>query len=76
MIVQNMGLDNMTDFTFTVNRHDYEKGLSILRNTAKTIEAKDVSGDNKIVKISVVGVGMRSHAGIASKMFKRWPMRG
>lgn len=70
MIVQNMGLDNMTDFTFTVNRHDYEKGLSILRNTAKTIEAKDVSGDNKIVKISVVGVGMRSHAGIASKMFK------
>ena len=70
MIVQNVGLDNSTDFTFTVNRADYEKALSILEETAKSINAKDVSGDNRIVKISVVGVGMRSHAGIASKMFK------
>ena len=70
MIVQNVGLDNSTDFTFTVNRGDYEKALSILQETAKSINAKDVSGDNRIVKISVVGVGMRSHAGIASKMFK------
>lgn len=70
MIVQNVGLDNSTDFTFTVNRGDYEKALSILQNIAKSINAKDVSGDNRIVKISVVGVGMRSHAGIASKMFK------
>ena len=70
MIVQNVGLDNTTDFTFTVNRNDYEKALSILKKTADKIGAKDVSGDNKIVKISVVGVGMRSHAGIASTMFK------
>lgn len=70
MIVQNVGLDNSTDFTFTVNRSDYDKALSILQATAKSINAKDVSGDNRIVKISVVGVGMRSHAGIASKMFK------
>jgi aspartate kinase len=70
MIVQNVGLDNSTDFTFTVNRADYDKALLILKETAKIIKAKDVSGDNKIVKISVVGVGMRSHAGIASTMFK------
>jgi len=70
MIVQNVGLDNTTDFTFTVNRNDYDKALSILKNTSKQIGAKGVSGDNKIVKISVVGVGMRSHAGIASVMFK------
>lgn len=70
MIVQNVGMDNSTDFTFTVNRADYDKALSILKKTAKAIKAKDVSGDNKIVKISVVGVGMRSHAGIANTMFK------
>ncbi|HIF51535.1 MAG TPA: aspartate kinase [Thiotrichaceae bacterium] len=70
MIVQNVGVDNSTDFTFTVNRTDYDRALSILQKTAKSIKAKDVSGDNKIVKISVVGVGMRSHAGIASTMFK------
>ena len=70
MIVQNVGLDNSTDFTFTVNRADYDRALSILKETAKSIKAKDVSGDNKIVKISAVGVGMRSHAGIANIMFK------
>lgn len=70
MIVQNVGLDNSTDFTFTVNRNDFDKALSILQKTAKAIAAKDVSGDNTIVKISAVGVGMRSHAGIANKMFK------
>lgn len=70
MIVQNVGLDNSTDFTFTVNRADYDKALSILKKTAKSIKAKDVLGDNKIVKISAVGVGMRSHAGIANIMFK------
>ncbi len=70
MIVQNMGLDNSTDFTFTVHRSDYDKALSVLQKTAKDIGAKGVSGDNTIVKISVVGVGMRSHAGIANTMFK------
>lgn len=70
MIVQNVGLDNSTDFTFTVNRIDYDKAFAILQKTAKSIDAKDVSGDNTIVKISAVGVGMRSHAGIANTMFK------
>ncbi len=70
MIVQNIGQDNTTDLTFTVHRNDYEKALSILKKTAENIGAKAVSGDNKIVKISIVGVGMRSHAGIASDMFK------
>ncbi len=70
MIVQNVGVDNTTDFTFSVHRNDYEKAMDILKSVAKDIKAKDVTGDSKIAKISVVGVGMRSHAGIASKMFK------
>ena len=70
MIVQNVGLNNSTDFTFTVHRNDYEKAMSILKETAKIIDAADVMGDNKIVKISVVGVGMRSHAGVARTIFK------
>ena len=70
MIVQNVGLNNSTDFTFTVNRNDYDKALSILKKTAKDMNATDVLGDNKIVKISVVGVGMRSHAGVANTIFK------
>ena len=69
MIVQNVGVDNMTDFTFTVHRNDYDKALSILKKTAAGLGARNVTGDTGIVKISVVGVGMRSHAGIASKMF-------
>jgi aspartate kinase len=70
MIVQNVGVDNLTDFTFTVHRNDYEKALAILKDNAANLGARDITGDTKIVKISVVGVGMRSHAGIASKMFK------
>ena len=70
MIVQNVGVDNTTDFTFTVHRNDYEKALSILKGNAASLGARDIAGDTGIVKISVVGVGMRSHAGIASKMFK------
>jgi len=69
MIVQNVGVNNTTDFTFTVNRNDYEKALGILKKIAGELDAADVTGDDRIVKISVVGVGMRSHAGIASKMF-------
>jgi aspartate kinase len=69
MIVQNVAADDTTDFTFTVHRNDYEKALTILRKTAKELGAREVNGDNKIVKISLVGVGMRSHAGIASTMF-------
>jgi aspartate kinase len=70
MIIQNVGADGTTDFTFTVHRNDYEQALDILNNTAKELGAREVEGDNAIVKISLVGVGMRSHAGIASQMFK------
>ena len=69
MIVQNIAKDGTTDFTFTVNRSDYKKALGILSATATERGAREVVGDDKIVKISLVGVGMRSHAGIASKMF-------
>jgi len=69
MIVQNVAEDQTTDFTFTVNRGDYKKAMEILENTTKELGAKHVKGDDKIVKVSIVGVGMRSHAGIASKMF-------
>jgi aspartate kinase len=70
MIVQNIAPDGATtDFTFTVNRNDYKRALDILTRTATIMGARQVSGDNKIVKVSLVGVGMRSHAGIASTMF-------
>lgn len=69
MIVQNVGLDNMTDFTFTVHRNEYQKAKKVLEQTAKELGAGEVVGDNTIGKVSVVGVGMRSHAGVASKMF-------
>lgn len=70
MIVQNVAADMSTDFTFTVRRDDYDQAMEILENIAKTIDAREVSGDNKIAKLSMVGVGMRSHAGVASRMFE------
>jgi aspartate kinase len=70
MIVQNIGDDGCTDFTFTVHRNDYKKALELLQNTSNTLGAKKVIGDDAIVKISLVGVGMRSHAGIANTMFQ------
>ena len=76
MIVQNVGVDNTTDFTFTVHRNDYEKALAVLEKTSMELGAKSVSGDNRIVKISVVGIGMRSHAGIASRMFNALAREG
>ncbi|MEL6721976.1 MAG: aspartate kinase [Pseudomonadota bacterium] len=69
MIVQNTAHDGTTDFTFTVHRGDYAKAQAILQHTAQQLSAREVSGDDRIVKISLVGVGMRSHAGIASQMF-------
>jgi len=70
MIVQNIAAEQKTtDFTFTVHRNDYGKALEILRHTAEKLSAREVVGDRDIVKISLVGVGMRSHAGIASRMF-------
>ncbi len=70
MIVQNISPDNVTDFTFTVNRGDYQKTHDIVSKLAKELGAADMSGRTDIAKVSVVGVGMRSHAGIASKMFE------
>jgi len=70
MIIQNVGGDGTTDFTFTVHRNDYDSAFEILNKTSEKLGAKEVNGDNAIVKISLVGVGMRSHAGIASQMFK------
>lgn len=69
MIVQNVAGDETTDFTFTVHRNDYAKAMEILQEVAKKLQARQVSGDKNIVKVSLVGVGMRSHAGIASQMF-------
>jgi aspartate kinase len=69
MIVQNVGADKTTDFTFTVHRNDFRKALPILQQIAQDIGAREVIGDDKIAKVSLVGVGMRSHAGVASQMF-------
>ncbi|MGH8455887.1 MAG: aspartate kinase, partial [Stenotrophobium sp.] len=70
MIVQNVSADGATDFTFTVHRNDAEKAQEIVKSVAAELGAKGVRSAHDIVKVSLVGVGMRSHAGIASKMFK------
>jgi aspartate kinase len=71
MIVQNIGASGHTDFSFTVNRSEYKKALDILqREKGRGFSAREIIGDNRICKVSLVGIGMRSHAGIAAKMFK------
>ncbi len=70
MIVQNVAHDNTTDFTFTVHRNDYLNALEILKQTAANIGAREAIGDTNIAKVSIVGVGMRSHAGVGSRMFE------
>ena len=71
MIIQNMGVDGTTDFSFTVHRNEFVRAMDILKSKVQPhIGARDVIGDNKAAKVSVVGVGMRSHVGIASKMFR------
>ena len=71
VIIQNMGADGTTDFTFTVHKNDMNKTLAILRDKVQGhIQAREIIGDDKIAKVSVVGVGMRSHVGIASQMFR------
>jgi len=71
MIIQNVGADGTTDFTFTVHRNEYKKAIDILRDKVqKHIGAREITGDDKIAKVSIVGVGMRSHVGIASQMFR------
>ena len=70
VIVQNVGRDGLTDFSFTTHRNDLKKTLDILKNVCKHIGAREVIGDDKICKVGLVGVGMRSHVGVASKMFR------
>ncbi|MDJ0879131.1 MAG: aspartate kinase [Halieaceae bacterium] len=70
VIVQNVSEDGSTDFTFTVHRNEMDKAEAIIRQVAEELGARQVTADNKIAKISLVGVGMRSHAGVASQMFK------
>ena len=71
MIIQNVGHDDMTDFSFTVNRNEFARTMDILKNQVQPhIGARGVIGGDRIAKVSVVGVGMRSHVGIASKMFR------
>ena len=76
MIIQNIADDATTDFTFTVHRNDYERAKAILEATCAQLGARKVTGDNSIVKVSIVGVGIRSHAGIASTMFKTLAAEG
>src|SRR5574338_940536 len=72
MIVQNIGASGHTDFSFTVNRNEYAKALQVLNEQRGKgrFEAREIIGDNRIAKVSAVGIGMRSHVGLASKMFK------
>jgi len=70
MIIQNASVDGITDFSFTVHRNDYQKALDIARTVQAHIGAKAIGGDNRVCKVSLVGVGMRSHVGIASQMFR------
>jgi aspartate kinase len=76
MIIQNIAEDKTTDFTFTVHRNDYQRAKTSLEKTCIELGARKVSGDESIVKVSIVGVGMRSHAGIASTMFQTLAAEG
>lgn len=70
VIVQNISHDKTTDFTFTVGRNDLPRAREVLQQVAQEINAREVTADSRIAKVSVVGVGMRSHAGVASQMFQ------
>lgn len=76
MIIQNIADDETTDFTFTVHRNDYQRAKAALEHTCAELGAKKVTGDDNIVKVSIVGVGMRSHAGIANTMFQALAKEG
>jgi aspartate kinase len=70
MIIQNASVDGITDFSFTVHRNDYQKAMDIAKKVQSHIGAKAIVGDNRVCKVSMVGLGMRSHVGIASQMFR------
>ena len=76
MIVQNVARDGRLDFSFTLHRNDYPQVLEILEKNAAAIGAERVVGNNRVVKISIVGVGMRSHAGVATAMFRALAQKG
>ncbi|WP_257295350.1 aspartate kinase [Endozoicomonas sp. YOMI1] len=76
MIVQNTAEDKTTDFTFTVHRNDYERAKVVVERIVAELEAREYHGDMKIAKVSIVGVGMRSHAGVATKMFEALAAEG
>jgi aspartate kinase len=76
MIVQNVGHENTTDFTFTVHRNDFAKAMDIVKRVAAEIGARETRGDDRIAKVSIVGVGMRSHVGIARNMFEALSKEG
>lgn len=71
MIIQNQSVDGTTDFSFTVNRNDFKRALEVINSTVvPAVGARQVICDEKIAKVSIVGIGMHSHAGVASKMFR------
>jgi aspartate kinase len=76
MIIQNVSHEGYTDLTFTVPRTDFKKAMKIVEETAREIGAGGVQADENIAKVSIVGVGMRSHSGIASKMFQTFSQEG
>ena len=76
MIVQNVGKDGAADFTFTVHRNDFARAQEALRKASEELGNPEIIGDDKIAKVSLVGVGMRSHAGVASKMFEALAKEG
>ena len=76
MIIQNVAQDGTTDVTFTVNRDEYPEAMSLLNKTAKELNARDVVGDDTLAKIAIVGVGMRSHSGVAAMMFETLAAEG
>ncbi len=70
MVIQNLSQDGTTDMTFTVPREDYQRSLEITRKTAEGLPAASVGGDDEIAKVSIVGLGMKDHAAVASRMFQ------
>jgi aspartate kinase len=70
VIIQNVSKDGKTDFSFTVHRNDYARTIDLLKERCCPAWAPEVAGDTKICKVSIVGIGMRSHVGVASKMFR------
>jgi len=76
MIIQNVAQDGTTDLTFTVNRSEYAEAMQLLNDIAKELNARDVVGDDTLAKIAIVGVGMRSHSGVAAKMFETLAKEG